>query len=153
MKIIARIYYALNKFRWWLTRPLTLGVRLILMKDQSVLLVKHSYQNQLWFLVGGGVDKNETLEQAARREAHEELGAQLGQLSLFGVYTNFFDFKSDHVVVFVCDDFKLGNKTSSEIEAYQFFLLDALPENIAAGHKRRLDEYLKRGNGLRHGMW
>lgn len=152
MKAITRFLYALNRLRWWLTRPLTLGVRLLLVKDKSILLVKHTYQ-AMWFLPGGGVEKGETLEQAARREAKEELGAVLGDLSLLGIYTNFFDFKSDHVAVFACTDFIVSGERNHEIETYQFFPLDHLPENVASGHKRRVVEYRQAEKSPRFGTW
>ena len=136
----------------WLTRPLTLGVRLILVTENQVLLVKHTYQN-LWFLPGGGVEKGETLEQAARREAQEELGAQLGPLTILGIYTNFFDFKSDHVVVFVCQDFTFQPRPNPEIAASQFFPLDQLPSDLAAGHRRRLEEYQGPQASASFGLW
>jgi 8-oxo-dGTP pyrophosphatase MutT (NUDIX family) len=142
MKRIPRLIYAIGKLRWRITRPVTLGVRLLLIKDQSVLLVKHTYQPH-WYLVGGGVSRGETLEQAARREAAEEVGAMLGALHLHGVYTNFFDYKSDHVVVFVCTDFTLASRPNREIETSRFFAFDDLPPTIAAGHKRRIREYVQ----------
>ena len=152
MKRIPRLIYAIGKLRWRITRPVTLGVRLLLIKDQSVLLVKHTYQ-PYWFLVGGGVTRGETLEQAARREAAEEVGATLGQLRLHGVYTNFFDYKSDHVVVFICNDFTLANNPNREIETSEFFALDHLPATIAAGHKRRIREYVEGSHVPGVGMW
>jgi len=33
--------------------------------------------NGFWFLPGGGVERNESVEDAARREAHEELGLEI----------------------------------------------------------------------------
>jgi 8-oxo-dGTP pyrophosphatase MutT (NUDIX family) len=152
MKRIPRLIYAIGRLRWRITRPVTLGVRLLLIKDQSVLLVKHTYQSY-WFLVGGGVTRGETLEQAARREAAEEVGATLGQLRLHGVYTNFFDYKSDHVVVFVCNDFTLASNPNREIETSEFFTFDHLPATIAAGHKRRIREYVEGSHVPSVGMW
>ena len=61
---------------------------MILERDKAVLLVKHTYQRDL-YLPGGGVKRGETLEEAARREAAEELGAQLMNIHLFGIYSNF----------------------------------------------------------------
>ncbi len=88
-----RLLYQLDRLRLYITRPITVGVRLILTNDQSILLVKHTYQ-QHWYLPGGGVKKGETLEQTARREMAEEVGAKLGRLRLFGVYTNFYEYKN-----------------------------------------------------------
>jgi 8-oxo-dGTP pyrophosphatase MutT (NUDIX family) len=140
MKSLLRLLCGIGRLRWRITRPVTLGVRLLLVRDGSVLLVKHTYQ-PLWFLVGGGMQRNETVEQAARREASEEVGASLGELRLHGLYTNFFDYKSDHVVVFACTDFTLTDVRSGEIEQHAFFPSDCLPDNTAAGHRRRIVEF------------
>jgi len=66
----------------------------------------------------------------------------LGMLSLFGIYTNFFEGKSDHVVVFAGLDFTLGDVTNLEIEASGLFDLRDLPEKTSPGSRRRIDEYL-----------
>ena len=143
-----RLLYKLDRLRLYITRPITIGVRLILTNDQTILLVKHTYQ-QRWYLPGGGVKKAETLEQAARREMAEEVGARLGQLRLFGVYTNFYEYKNDHVIVFSCDDFTLTGETDQkhEIENSGFFDLDNLPADLSPGSKRRIQEYTS-GDGL-----
>ena len=151
MKWLPQLVHAANRLRWRLMRPVTLGVRVLLVKDGTVLLVRHTYQ-ELWFLPGGGVKRGETLEQAARREAAEEVGASLGSLALLGVYTNFFEHKSDHVVVFVCTDFTLAGRRNREIEAQCFYGFDGLPADLAAGHRRRINEYVS-GKWPSVGMW
>ena len=152
MRLFSRLFYAINSLRWRITRPLTLGVRLLLLRDQSVLLVKHTYA-KYWYLVGGGVKKNETLEQAARREALEEVGAQLGNLTLCGVYSNFSESKSDHIILFVCSDFSVSGKTDSEIAGFRFFDLDKLPEDISPATKRRIQEYLDNDGNPSVALW
>jgi len=99
MKTLLTLAYRANRVRYFLTRPLTMGVKLLLVKDGAFLLVQHSYQRG-WHLPGGGVKRGETLEQAARREAREELGATLDELRLAGIYSHFGEYKSDHMVVF-----------------------------------------------------
>ncbi len=143
MNSFAPLVYAFNRVRWRIIKPLTVGVRLLLVQQDQVLLVKHTYQKH-WFLVGGGVKRDETLEQAACREALEEVGAQLGQLCLFGVYSNFQEYKSDHVVVFSCSDFTITGKHDREIEGYQSFNLRNLPKDVSPGTQRRVAEYLDR---------
>jgi 8-oxo-dGTP pyrophosphatase MutT (NUDIX family) len=76
---IIRLLAALRSLYYRIFRPMLVGVRLILMDGEQVLLVKHSYESR-WNLPGGTVKKGETLEAAVRREAAEELGAQLGEL-------------------------------------------------------------------------
>jgi 8-oxo-dGTP pyrophosphatase MutT (NUDIX family) len=113
--------------------------------------VRHTYHDA-WYLVGGGVQGGETLEQAARREAAEEVGAELGVLYLFGVYSNFYEGKSDHIVVFVCTDYALSGVTDQEIERLDFFGLQDLPEGTSPGTRRRVREYLK-GETKCSGAW
>jgi ADP-ribose pyrophosphatase YjhB (NUDIX family) len=61
------------------------AARLLLLDDQQrVLLFRHGdgHGREFWATPGGGVEPGETLEQAARREALEELGASDVQLTL-----------------------------------------------------------------------
>jgi len=75
-------------------KPISIGVRVMLVRDDQILLVKHSYMDE-WYFPGGGTKRKETLADAARREALEEVGATLGNLELFGIYTNFFEVRTD----------------------------------------------------------
>jgi 8-oxo-dGTP pyrophosphatase MutT (NUDIX family) len=152
MKTLPRLFYQLNRLLWRITRPTTVGVRLILVKDQTVLLVRHTYQPH-WYLPGGGVKKGEMVEAAARREVDEEFGAKLGDLRLFGVYTNFYEHKNDHVVVLSCEDFTLTGKTDREIEDLDFFRFDDLPAGISPGSMRRIREYVDGSRLPGIGMW
>jgi 8-oxo-dGTP pyrophosphatase MutT (NUDIX family) len=152
VRTLYRWFYKINRLRWRVTRPVTVGVRLILLQDQTVLLVKHTYQPH-WYLPGGGVKRSETLKEAAQREASEELGAELGELDLFGVYTNFYEYKNDHVIVFSCNDFTLTGKTDHEIERFDFFKLNDLPEDTSPGSQRRIQEYANSNRSPIVGTW
>lgn len=152
MKFLYRLEYQLVLIFWRITHPITLGVRLLLIENNTVLLVQHTYQ-KLWYMPGGRVKKWETLEQAARREAQEELGASLGDLHLFGAFVSFFEHKSDHVTVFVCEDFTLTGETDGEIERFAFFPMDELPDDISPGCLRRIEEYQKEPLAVRTGYW
>lgn len=64
----------------------TLGVRALVIKNNRVLLIKHSYING-WYTVGGGVKRGETPLQAIQRELFEEVGIEcLDKPQLFNVY-------------------------------------------------------------------
>jgi 8-oxo-dGTP pyrophosphatase MutT (NUDIX family) len=124
----------------------------LLIQDDTILLVKHTYLES-WYLPGGGVKKGETLEAALRREVSEELGARLGGLALLGVYSNFYEYKSDHIVVFVCKDFALNGKRDNEIAAWSFFPVGELPLDISPGTRRRIEEYLRGDSSPPVGKW
>ena len=151
MNPLHRLGYLSLRAWWWVTRPHSTGVRVLLARGGRVLLVKHTYRAD-WYMPGGGVDRGETLEQAARREAHEEVGAVLGPLELQGVYSNFWNRRTDHVAVFTCTDFSVSEDHDWEIAELRWFPLDDLPADLSPGTARRLAEY-KAGERPGFGCW
>jgi ADP-ribose pyrophosphatase YjhB (NUDIX family) len=149
------LYRFLNIARtvfWWITRPVIVGVRVILARDGQILLVRHTYED-LWFMPGGGVKRGETLEAAARREAREEVGAAIEELRLFGVYTHLKTNQTDHIVVFEAGGFTVNEGTSGEIAEARWFPLDSLPANMSPGQRRRVIEYLRGDHPPEAGIW
>ena len=135
------------KLYWQIFQPQTNGVRTILVKENKILLVKHSYSNS-WFLPGGGMKKGETFHQAIKRELFEELGISVENLKLHGIYNNFQEGKIDHIFVFSSGTFSTPTKSDAEIEKFEFFDFENLPEKISPGTKRRIDEFLQQKEGF-----
>lgn len=141
-----------ERLRWRLFHPVTIGARVILVREGRVLLVRHSYRAG-WFLPGGGVDKGETLEEAARREAEEEAGALVAELRLLGVYADFPGGKEDYIAVFGSERFRWGpREPNGEIVEVGWFALSELPAGVDGGCARRLAEWFA-GGGPFAGRW
>jgi len=136
---------------WLVFKPVSVGVRLLMVRDGQVVLVKHVYE-PYWYLPGGAVERDENLETAVRREAQEEAGATLNDLELLGVFTNYEREKSDHIVVFLSQAFELTCVGDDEIEYCRFFSLDALPEKVSPGSANRIREFLD-GKIVTYGDW
>lgn len=147
-----RLFYLGFRIYCFIFRPISVGVRVMLIQNGQVLLVRQTYIPG-WFMPGGGVKRGETLEEAARREAQEEIGAQMGELRLLGSYTHFGEYKSDHNALFLCTDFTLNGKQDREIAEARFFPLETLPEEISDGHRKRLDEYRSGVEMPQFGEW
>lgn len=128
---------------WRLTRGMTLGAQgIVVDADQRVLLVRHGYRPG-WFFPGGGVEWNETLEQALVRELTEETGVVIdGSPQFQGVFANFEKFPGDHIALFVVRSWQRPSrpKPTAEIAENAFFRLADLPEQTDAATKRRLAE-------------
>ncbi len=135
-----RILYFGFRIYCFIFRPIRMGVRVMMIQDDKVWLVRQTYLPG-WFMPGGGIKKAETLDEAARREAREETGAELGELTLMGAYSHFNEWKSDHNIVFICTDFEFKGKPDSEIAELHAFALNDLPDGTWPGHRRRLEEY------------
>jgi len=150
--ILYKIAYRLNQLRRMVLRPLTVGVKIMLVRDGQVLLVRHTYLAG-WFLPGGGVKRGETLEEAARREAWEELGAKLGEVTLFGIYSDIQSYRNEHIAVFVCDSFTLTDKQDYEIAESAFFPRQSPPPGINSGAYSRLKEYHQPLPAIKARIW
>jgi 8-oxo-dGTP pyrophosphatase MutT (NUDIX family) len=152
MNLLRRVLYQGARAYWIIFRPLLLGVRVMMLRDDTVLLVKHTYQPN-WYFPGGMVERGESLEQAARREAREEVGATLGPLTLVGVFSNFAEGKSDHVTVFACTEFDLAPATNPEIEQWALFRLAELPDGVSPATQRRIEAHLRGNSEAAFGAW
>jgi 8-oxo-dGTP pyrophosphatase MutT (NUDIX family) len=151
---IINLFYNILRIYWRIRKPITLGVRIIAVNEHGeILLVKHTYQNN-WFLPGGGVKKGETFEQTIRRELIEETGYEADVIELFGVYNNTYEGKRDNIVVFISRNGKFVEVSKSpEIEKYEFFNPNNLPENTAKGMRRRIEEFFNSDKSSHYGIW
>ena len=150
---LLHLAYCVYGLRWRIFHPVTVGVRLMLVHEGTVILIRHSYQEP-WLFPGGGVKRGESLVEAAKREAHEEVGAVvLDEPRLIGIYTNFEEGKSDHVALFVTEEFRLEAPTDCwEIDEIRTVPLDALPADASYAIHRRVRDY-RAGHRARTGPW
>ena len=130
------------------TRPLTMGVRALLVEGEgaaaSVFLVKHSYVSG-WHLPGGAVEVGETVTAALRREVREECAIEVrGTPVLVGLYFNGRASRRDHVATYLVRDFTvLGTRAPDwEIVEAGFFSRIRLPAGTTEAVQARITEAL-----------
>lgn len=144
--IRARIVSRIITFGALFQRPMTLGVRgLVLDSDDRVLLVRHTYVPG-YYLPGGGVEGGETLLQALTRELQEEGGIHiLSAPTLYNVYLNRRASPRDHVALYVVRHFQCEGvrEPDHEIAEAAFFPLNDLPPDATPATRARLAEVLE----------
>lgn len=128
---------------WWrVRRPMTLGVRALVCDEGGrILLVRHTYSRG-WHFPRGGVEAGESALEALMRETAEEAGAAIeGMPQLLGVYCNHANFPNDHILLYRVGTWRACEpKADQEIAERGFFALDALPDGVTKGTRRRLAE-------------
>jgi ADP-ribose pyrophosphatase YjhB (NUDIX family) len=132
-------------FHWWflVNRPMTLGVRgMVIDAEDRVLLVRHTYIEG-WHMPGGGIETREDALTALSRELEEEARIKLsGPVQWHGLFFNAHASPRDHVGLYVVRHFEMTGPhvPNHEIAEVGFFARHALPNGTSAGTRRRIAE-------------
>lgn len=139
---------------WLFNTKFLVGVVAVSFDDQErVLLVRHTYRpRHPWGLPGGAVGRNEAMAAAMARELAEETGWQFAVEELFQVRNSS---RRPHLdLYFLCTPLGGTFRANAEIDALEFFPLDALPalipsqyQTIALGLQRHRERRLLRSIG------
>lgn len=111
------------------------GVGVIVERDGRVLLMRRSgpHGAGTWCNPGGHLESGETLEDCARREAMEEVGVEIGDVSFIAVTNDVFTESGRHyITLWVRGAYCSGEATLNEREASDmgWFAPDALPSPL-----------------------
>ena len=108
-------------------------VRVIVYRDDGkILLVRGRFSRQEWALPGGGVNRNESYEQAAVRETLEEIGLKIHNLRYLGKANSHESYAKFSVRVFAAHASNCDIKCNFEIMEARWFNMNYLPEEYYA---------------------
>ncbi len=118
-------------------------IELVDQPDKPILLIERKNPPFGWALPGGFVDVGETLEQAAVREAAEEISLPVKLKTLLGCYSNPQRDARMHTVSAVYIAEATGTPIAADDAAnVKSFSLNDLPEILAFDHGLILEDYL-----------
>jgi 8-oxo-dGTP diphosphatase len=130
-RVAIRCAYIGLRTYWFLARPRVVGVKCVVLNDDNVLLVRHTYGRRNWDLPGGTVKRREDPRDAARREMKEELGRRIEDWENLGVLFTTTDHHRDNVHLFQTH---LGDRRLDidliELAEAGWFPRDGLPPDI-----------------------
>jgi len=122
----------------------------------QLLMIKRT-DNGCWGVPGGAMELGEELEDTVRRETKEEIGIEVGDLELFGVYAGpelYYQYPNGAEVYNVTAVY-LTRNLSEEIEVnpdehseYRYFDLHDLPAEISPPIKPILRDLVSKYNKL-----
>ena len=108
-------------------------VRVIVYRDDGdILLVKNRFSRQEWALPGGGVNRNESYEQAAVRETLEEIGLKIHNLRYLGKANSHESYAKFSVRVFAAHASNCDIKCNFEIMEARWLNMNYLPKEYYA---------------------
>lgn len=121
-------------------------VDIVIETEDGIPLIRRGSQpfQGSWAIPGGIVEDNETVEEAAIREAREETGLEINSLKLMGVYSRpGRDPRGRSItIVFIAE--AADGKPKSGSDAASIFIFDPhkIPEELAFDHAEILRDYL-----------
>jgi ADP-ribose pyrophosphatase YjhB (NUDIX family) len=122
-KFLITYFYPFFRYSLFFFRLNNDSVKVIVFFKNKVLLIKNTYR-QGWTFPGGGVKKNESYEQAAIREVHEEVAINISKLKNHG-FLNLDSQKSNKTIVFSCEVTKSNLKIDNlEVEKAVWINID-----------------------------
>lgn len=120
-------------------------IRRELIKKDGIVLIYRKNDPIAWALPGGFVDYGETLEEAAKREALEETGLDVGLIRQFHCYSEPIRDKRQHIlsIVFIAQASGIPVAGDDAVDIGVFTKED-LPDNIAFDHRQIIDDYFNK---------
>lgn len=131
----------------------TLGTCIIVLDStkEKVLLGKrlNSYKSGMYGLPGGRLEITEQLMECSKRELLEETGLKADFLEYVGVIRELQEGYSFIHFAFLCHDFKGDPKVTEpdKCEAWEWFQINNLPNNLLSGHQAALEIFLNPERG------
>ena len=115
-------------------------IDILLIKDGAILLTKRTLDPHKgsWHLPGNIIRKNETMKQAVRRAAKNELNLNVKIEKYVGVYENLNSFRHDISHGFLVSPMSGKIKTDFQSKELKFF--KKLPKNMVPHHKRMVKD-------------
>ena len=125
----------------------------ILFNDKGEVLLEERSDDGYFDFPGGGIDLNESGEEAAKRELYEETGLIAEELRLFNVYTGeitkYVYFNGDVIygvdLVYLCDRYT-GSliPQKEEVKSLRFVNINEMPEKMSIRNKQIIKDLLNK---------
>ena len=138
--------------------PVVAGAAILILDRAGKVLLHRRSDDGLWSLPGGALEPGESLEEAARREAAEETGLTLGELTLVDVFSGpefFHEYPNGDQAFVVGAAFAARDVPGTpvvdgrEVTDVRFFPLDALPDDLVGVSRLILERCRPRISGGR----
>ena len=136
---------------------MTVGCGVLIENEKGQLLLQKRSDTGQWCVPGGAMEIGETYEEAAKREIREEVGIEVSDLSLYGLYSG-----TDRLIHYPNDDevYSLSvifhaksytgsiSDTDSEVMEHRFFSKENIPDNLFIPDARPILDWVSGHEGV-----
>ena len=131
-------------------RPILLvGAGIFVLDQQDRLLLMKRSDNGCWGVPGGATEPGEVLEEAAKRETLAETGLEMGEISLFGVFSGpelYYKYPNgDEVynvsIIYFSRDWRGEVKINEEHTEWKWFAATEIPDDISPPIKPIIEQF------------
>jgi 8-oxo-dGTP pyrophosphatase MutT (NUDIX family) len=144
-RFLLYLFYPVVKLYWFIFRPVRTGAKIVLVNDEDILMVRHSYGQPYWTFPGGGVKRGEEPAKTVLREVWEEVGLRLEKAIFLRKVKNNYEYKDDTIWVYYGSTKDRNVKIDNfEIVEAKWFNLNSLPKDLGANAEKIIELYKKR---------
>lgn len=131
---------------------MTVGCGVLVENEKGQVLLQKRSDNGQWCVPGGALELGETYKEAAARELREEVGIEVKELQLFGLYSGddrMITYPNQDVVYSLAVIFKTDKYTGtisdedSEVLEHRFFDPQDIPADLFAPDARPITDWAK----------
>lgn len=131
---------------------MTVGCGVLVENEKGQVLLQKRSDNGQWCVPGGALELGETYKEAAARELREEVGIEVKELQLFGLYSGddrMITYPNQDVVYSLAVIFKTNKYTGtisdedSEVLEHSFFDPQDIPADLFAPDARAITDWAK----------
>ena len=131
---------------------LMVGAAILVLDEQNRLLMMKRSDNGCWGLPGGATEPGEVVEDAVKRETREEVNLEIGEMSLFGVFSGpelYYKYPNgDEVynvsIIYSSCDWRGEIELNDEHSEWSWFSVSEIPEEISPPIKPVIEQYKMR---------
>ncbi len=128
---------------------LMVGAAILVVDNEDRLLLLKRSDSNCWGLPGGAMEPGEAVESAAKRETREEAGLEVGEMSLFGVFSGpelYYKYPNgDEVynvtIVYLSRDWRGEVALNEEHTQWDWFAVDEIPEDLSPPIKPVIEQF------------
>ena len=131
-------------------RPILLvGAAILVVDGTNRLLMLKRSDNGCWSVPGGSTEPGEVVEAAAKRETLEEAHLEIGEMSLFGVFSGpelFYKYPNGDevynvIIVYLSHDWRGDVELNDEHTEWRWCSANEIPEDVSPPIKSVIEQF------------